>query len=288
MIGETLALLSAAASGISVVLVRKHSANSSVLNMSIVITIVGMAALWPLAIATTDFAAVNVWGFLLFALSGLLSPGFVRLFYYKGLKTLGASVNSSVFAVYPLYSSLLAILLLSEILTAWNVFGIAAIILGVVFVEMSINGKYGHGKIDRHNIIVPVLGGVTLGFATLFRKFALDTSNIPIMGVAIAYVFSLLPYIVILAFSSRSRQSLSLKQDFRWFWAAGIGQAVSWLLAFYALSFSQVSITTPLLAVEPLFVVAFAYFYLKEVEHVSAKLIASVAVTVLGVVLITI
>jgi drug/metabolite transporter (DMT)-like permease len=179
------------------------------------------------------------------------------------------------------------VLLLGEILTAWNVFGIAAIILGIVFVEMSINGKHGHGKIDKHNIIVPVLGGVALGVATLFRKFALDTSNVPILGVAIAYVFSLLPYIVILAVSSPSRKSLPLKQDFRWFWAAGIGQAVSWLLAFYALSFSKVSTTTPLLAVEPLFVVAFAFFYLKELEHVSAKLVASIAVTVIGVVLIT-
>jgi len=79
---------------------------------------------------------------------------------------------------------------------------------------------------------------------------------------------------------------LSLNKDFRWFWAAGIGQAASWLLAFYALSVEQVSITTPLLAVEPLFVVAFGYLYLREQEHVSAKLAASIAVTVLGVVLI--
>jgi len=38
--------------------------------------------------------------------------------------------------------------------------------------------------------------------------------------------------------------------------------------------------------VEPLFVVAFGYFYLREQEHVSSKLAASIAVTVLGVVLI--
>ena len=79
-----------------------------------------------------------------------------------------------------------------------------------------------------------------------------------------------------------------MKQDFRWFWIAGVGQAVSWLLAFFALSVEQVSITTPLLAVEPLFVVAFAHFYLKDVERVSSQLVVSVAVTVLGIVLISI
>jgi drug/metabolite transporter (DMT)-like permease len=106
MIGVVLALLSAAASGISVVLVRKYSAGSSVFNMSLVITLVGMLILWPLAFSVTNFDSINAVGFLFFAISGVLSPGLVRLFYYKGLKNLGASINSSIFAVYPLYSSL--------------------------------------------------------------------------------------------------------------------------------------------------------------------------------------
>ena len=58
-------------------------------------------------------------------------------------------------------------------------------------------------------------------------------------------------------------------------------------MAFYALSFEQVSITTPLLSIEPLFVVAFAYFYLRKQELVSTKLLASIAITVIGVALIT-
>lgn len=287
MIGVVLALLSAAASGLSIVLVRKHSAESSVLNMSLIITVMGMIVLWPLAVAVTDFRAVNVLGFLFFAVSGLLSPGLVRLFYYKGLKTLGASVNSSIFAVYPLFTSLLAVLLLNEILTAWNVLGIIVILVGVVFVEMTLNGKNGHGKTGWKSLLAPVLGSLTFGVAFLFRKSALDICNSPILGVAITYVFSLLPYMLILGFTAPTRKELSLKRDFRWFWGAGIGQAVSWLLAFYALSSEQVSITAPLLSIEPLFVVAFAYFYLKECERVSIKLVASIAVTVLGVALIT-
>lgn len=288
MIGIVMALLSAAASGFAVVLVRKHSSESTVLNMSLIITVVGLVALWPIALATPEISSITVSGFLLFALSGLLSPGLVRLFYYKGLKNLGASVNSAVFAVYPLYSSLLAILLLNETLTIWNAFGIASIIVGVVLVEMSINGKNGHQKFPLKDLGVPIIGGIALGVAALFRKAALDVSNSPILGVAIAYAFSMLPYMVILAYSQSSRNDLSLKRDFRWFWLAGIGQAVSWLLAFYALSFESVSITTPLLSVEPLFVVAFAFFYLRKIEHISATLAASVAVTVIGIVLITI
>ncbi len=254
--------------------------------MSLVITAVGLAVLWPLALAEGQLSSMNGLGFLLFALSGLFSPGLVRLFYYKGLKDLGASVNSSIFAVYPLYALLPAVFLLNEVVTLWNLFGIVAIIAGVVLVERFMNGKNGHENAGWKRLTVPVVGGLMLGGATVFRKLALEQSDAPVLGVAIAYVFSFLPYLLALLAYSPTRKKLSLRSDLRWFWVAGIGQAASWLLAFYALSLAQVSITTPLLAVEPLFVVAFGYFYVRELESVSLRLAAGIAITALGVALI--
>jgi uncharacterized membrane protein len=60
------------------------------------------------------------------------------------------------------------------------------------------------------------------------------------------------------------------------------------MLAFYALSFEDVSVVTPLLSTEPLFVVFFAYLYLRRLECVSTKLALSIVLTVLGVVLVTV
>ena len=70
MIAIALAILSAATSALSVVLVRKHSAQSSAFNISLAISWVGMLILWPLALVLTDFAAINIASILLFALSG--------------------------------------------------------------------------------------------------------------------------------------------------------------------------------------------------------------------------
>jgi drug/metabolite transporter (DMT)-like permease len=58
------------------------------------------------------------------------------------------------------------------------------------------------------------------------------------------------------------------------------------MLSFYALSYEAVAIVTPLLSIEPLFVVLFAYFYLREVERVSLKLATSIVLIVLGVALV--
>jgi DME family drug/metabolite transporter len=286
MIGIILALLSAAASGFSVVVVRRNSASSNAFNMSLIITLVGMLVLWPLAFLMMRQEIISVAGFALFGLSGLLSPGIVRLFYYKGLTKLGASVNSSVFSIYPLYSAFLAVVLLSESLSGANWVGIICIIAGVVFMQLSTRRNGAQEKKGKKSLIFPVLGGITIAVGTVIGKYALTISDAPTFGVAEAYTFSLLPYMLILTVSTLTRRELNLKRDLRFFWLAGIGQAMSWILTFAALHFEKVSVTNPLISTEPLFVVFFAFFLLRKVEHVSTKLIASITITVLGVVLV--
>ena len=287
MLGITLAILSAAASGFSVVIVGRHSKKSNPFNVSVLISAVGLVIIWPLAIVLTDFAATNLEGIVLFALGGLLTPGLVRLFYYNGLTKLGTSVNSSIFSVYPLYTALLAVLFLSEILTPQNWIGVVSIVLGVIFVEFSSREANNGEKSVRKSLVFPVLGGLTLGASAIIRKSALNLFDAPVLGVAVAYTFSFLLYAVMLAFSKPTRKELSLRQDFRLFWVAGVGQALSWIFSFYALSIEKVSVITPLLSIEPIFVVLLAYLYLRGTEHVSLKLVASIILTVFGVIFVT-
>lgn len=53
------------------------------------------------------------------------------------MKKLGAPVNSSLFSIYPLYTSLLAVLFLSEFLASGNWAGILMVFLGGILVEWS-------------------------------------------------------------------------------------------------------------------------------------------------------
>lgn len=286
MIGAALAVLSAATSAISVVLVRKYSNQSSTFNISLAISWVGMLILWPLAVALTDFSLINLGSILLFALSGVLTPGFVRLLYYQGMKKLGAPVNSSLFSIYPLYTSLLAVLFLSEILAPGNWAGILMVFLGGILVEWS-SREAGNLKHSKKDLIYPVLGGVALGVGSILRKSALILFDAPVLGVAVAYTASLLPFLVMLMFSASTRKELSLRRDMRLFWVAGVGQAITWMLSFYALSYNDVSVITPLLSIEPVFVAIFAFLYLRKIERVSPRLVVSIVLTVLGVVLVT-
>ena len=271
MIGVLLALLAAITSAFCVILVRRNSANSNSFNMSLIITSVGLIVLWPMAISFMGQETINLEGALLFAASGFLSPGIVRLFYYKGLRKLGASTNSAVFSIYPLYSALLAIVILSEILTGQNWIGIILIVFGVMALQYC---SPTNGCKEREGLkswIFPIIGGITIAIGSVISKYALNLSNAPIFGVAIAYTFSLLPYGLILLASKQTRIGLNLKQDLRLFWIAGIGQAISWTFTYAAFQFDQVATVNPIISSEPIFVVIFGYFLLRNIEHCIKK-----------------
>ena len=136
------------------------------------------------------------------------------------------------------------------------------------------------------NWIFPITGGITIAVGSVIGKFALNISDAPIFGVAVAYTFSLLPYGLILLASRQTRTELNLKRDLRFFWIAGIGQAICWIFTYAAFHFDQVAIANPLISTEPIFVVMFGYFLLKHIEHVSKKVAFSIALTVLGVALV--
>ena len=289
MFGIALALLSALSFGLSQILVRKNLDKSNFVFISLTVTIIGNVILWPLALAFTNLNTINPEGLLLFVFAGLLAPGIARLFYFKGMETAGISANASIFATYPLYTSITAILLLGEALTAENWTGLACIIVGVIFVGRTINnGETSPKSTSKKGFIVPILGSLALAFSQIVRKEGLNIYNQPLLGVAVGYTTALIVYLLVMAFSKDARTSRFSRKDLQMFWKPGVGIAAGWLLSFLALSQEMVSIVAPILQTELLFILFFAYIFLRKLEKISFKLIASAILIVAGVILISI
>jgi len=289
MFGVALALLSALSFGLSQILVRKNLEKSNFVYISLTVTIMGNVILWPLALTFTNLNTINLEGLLLFVFAGLLAPGIARLFYFKGMETAGISANASIFATYPLYTSITAILLLGETLTAENWIGLACIIAGVIFVGRTINnGDTQTKSTTKKGLIVPILGSLAIAFSQIVRKEGLNIYNQPLLGVAVGYSTSLIVYLLLLFFSNGARASRFSRKDLQMFWKPGVGIAAGWLLSFLALSQEMVSIVAPILQTELLFILFFAYIFLRKQEKFSFKLIASALLIVAGVILISI
>ena len=287
MLGILLALLSALALGSSQILVRKNLDKSNFVYISLTVTIVGNIILWPLALCFTDLTNINFEGLLLFVFAGLLAPGMARLFYFKGMETAGVSANSSIFATYPLFTSIIAILLLGEVLSAENWIGLFCIVVGVIFIGRYINNDSTQTKCtSRKGIIVPILGALALASAQIVRKEGINIYNQPLLGTAIAYSTSFIVYLIIMALSVKTRPRKYSRKDFQMFWKPGLGIAAGWLLSFLALSQERVSIVVPILQVELLFILLFAYIFLRELEKFSLKVVASAFLIIAGIILL--
>lgn len=288
MIGIVLALLSAMVYSFSVVLVGKKLNESNFVSAAVVLTVTGNLILWPLALLFTDFSSINFEGVLFYVIAGILAPGIARLSYYKGVEVVGVSVNSSIFATNPMFSSLLAVLLLSEVLAPGNWIGIICIIVGVVYIERSL-GRRGSApkRIPKKGLVFPLLAGLAIAFSVTARKYGLNIYNEPLFGVAIGYASSLLLLLLLSIFSPNKVGSKFSGRDFQLFWKGGVGLSLAWVLSFYALSQERLSVVAPLMQTEPLFVLFFVYIYLRELEKISLKLVISTLLIVMGVMLVS-
>ena len=80
------------------------------------------------------------------------------------------------------------------------------VFLGGILVEYSSLEAGNLNKHSRKDLIYPVLGGVALGVGSIMRKYALIQFDAPVLGVAVAYTTSLLPFLVMLVFSASTRR----------------------------------------------------------------------------------
>jgi DME family drug/metabolite transporter len=245
--------------------------------------------LWPATLLSETLSNINPSGILFFILAGIMAPGVFRLFYYKGMEKVGASINASLFATHPLVGTTMAVFLLNERPTLGIWIGILCIIMGAVLIERAANkGRIRSLKIERKNLVFPLLGTLFIASSHVFRKMGLIICNEPILGTAIGHIAALCFYTLLLGFSPNMRTSLSInRQSLQLFWKAGVCLTAAWLLTFYALSSGDVSVVTPILQVQPLFIVLLVYLFLKEVEVISRGVVAGATTIIVGVVFIS-
>ncbi|MFZ7138080.1 MAG: EamA family transporter [archaeon] len=287
MLPIVLALLSSVAFAASQILIRKNIEQSNYLNTSVTVTIMGNIVLWPLAILFTDFSKLNPEGIVFFLIAGFLAPGVARLVYFKGMKTVGISANSTIFSTYPLYTTIIAVSFLGEVITTENWIGLACITTGVLIIGKISNKNSPTSQATTKGLLIPVTGSLLVAFSSIIRKEGLNLYNQPLLGVAVGYSASLIFYLIVLAFSKPDAPSKYTKKDLKLFWRSGVGIAIGWLLSFFALSQEMVSIIVPLLQTELLFILLFSYIFLRKIEKISITLIANALLIIMGIILIS-
>ncbi|RLG51467.1 MAG: hypothetical protein DRN96_05285 [Thermoproteota archaeon] len=224
-------------------------------------------------------------GVLIFLAAGFLHPGVVRILYFKGMEEVGASANASIFATYPLFSTVIAMLLIGERPQVKVLAGALCVVVGAALVQRSIS-SIGEGSWRK--LAYPASAALTTALGYVVRKAGLKLYNEPLVGVALGFLSASILYSILLTASPALRSYTTLDaESFKLLWKGAVGMCLGWVFSFYALRYADVSVVTPILGSEPLFVSLFSYMFLKEIETVTSELIAGALSIMLGVILVT-
>jgi drug/metabolite transporter, DME family len=243
---------------------------------------VGSVCVWVATLFTVPVSAMHAKALPFFIGSGLLGTVAGRFFRFKGIEKVGAPVGAAINNLSPFISTGLAILLLGEQVTLPILLGTCVIVLGTIL--LSTSGRYvGFRPV---HLFYPFLSAFCFGAVVIVRKLGLSHAP-PMFGYAINVTTAFIAFTAYLLASGQFGTVACDGKSLRYFVVAGLGENIGVLFVLIALSLGQVSVVTPLNGTAPLFVLALAFVFLKDIERLTWRLVLGTVLIVLGVFLLT-
>jgi drug/metabolite transporter (DMT)-like permease len=238
---------------------------------------------WCLAPFLVDTSEADLSAAGLFAMVGLLFPAAVTLLNFQSNQLMGPNIAGAVGGLSPLFAVLLAAVMLGEHLRLFQFFGIVAITGGVVLMY---RGQWQAISAKGLWLLILPLGASALrGFVQPVIKLGLQRWPNPIAAVVIGYTVSSAVLILAALVPGRPPGHGFGRRGVLWFAAVGLCNGSAVLSMYAALGRAPVALVSPLIAAYPLVTLLLSFRFLKH-EHVDARLLAAVCMTVGGVALL--
>lgn len=283
--GKELALVTALCFGLNPVTLKLGFARQG---RSDVAVVVGLAVAIPIYLLL-----VPLWGGLHidqltvpavigFALGGLFGGGIGRRWMYTAIDKLGAAPATAIKNSAPVITTVLAVLLLDESVTAVQAAAIASIVFGITLVTW----KQGQGikQLAAAGVLAAVGSALSYGIRPLFLEFGLDAANVPLTGALIGAIAAFI-YATALTRLSDLRGAADFRSPALWlFVVSGTLQAFGFLAFTMGLSANDVTVVYPVTSTAPLFTLGFTALLLRGHEQVTWRTVAGVVLVFLGVI----
>ncbi|MBI2145119.1 DMT family transporter [Candidatus Woesearchaeota archaeon] len=242
-----------------------------------------MAALAIVSLSLGGGFPSSTYAVALFALRGVLDPGISALLVFVALRKIGVSITVPIIAASSLLSTALSIILLKELLTAAIILGTLLIVGGVTALSV----KKGKANGSIRYVGAAVLASAAIGAANVITKLALNSSNTPISGMAVAFAAAA-AFQLLVVISLRKWKEVPLKLNLaRGFAIAGLFAAAAFTLMLVAFGKGNVTVVGPLLSTQPLFTLILSIFLLKEKERITRNIVLGTAAIVAGAVILS-
>jgi len=217
---------------------------------------------------------------LIYVAVGLFVPGVTRVLSFRGIRTLGSSVTSTIVNTTPMFSTMLAVLILGERPAPLVLLGVLLTVGGLVTVSWA--GEKTSEK--RIELIFPFLCALLFSLKDIAVRWGLGSgAGQPILAAGIAALTSTVEIFFITRYVQREKFILPRLQVARWFVWSGMFTGGSFLFMFLAYSLERVSVVAPLVNSYTVFVSLLTPLMAKRIENVTPRKLAGAALVVAGI-----
>jgi drug/metabolite transporter, DME family len=219
----------------------------------------------------------------IFVLLGVLQSA-ISLLTFLGLQKIGTSRSQALRNSYPLWSALIAIVVVGETAGAAVLAGTLLVVAGVI--SISWKPESAPPSYRAWHVLYSLVAGFLAGVAFPLRRHGLTITNEPMFFSFVIAVVSLagsIPYVL----WTRSDQGLIWnRKGVVCFALSGFFEALGALLTLVALTNARVVIVSPIVATTPLFSLIISMIFFRGKEQIGALTVAGTIAVVAGTIAI--
>jgi drug/metabolite transporter (DMT)-like permease len=241
------------------------------------------ALYWVLALFLLRADRFDAAALAVFVVVGVIFPAVVTLLGYESNRLAGPTVTGTLSSTTPLFAALGAVVFLGEALTPAVAAGTAAIVLGVV--ALTWRGSARPAAWAPWVIALPLAGAAIRGGALTTVKAGLALWPDPFVAALVGYTVSSVTVLVATRALPAAGRAPFDRRAVPWLLAVGFCNGMAVLATYAALARGKVSVVSPLIVTYPLFTVTLSALLLRA-ERIDARVLAGVALTVAGVVVL--
>ena len=220
---------------------------------------------------------------LVFIAIGLFVPGLTRVLTFRGIRTMGSAVTSTIVNATPMFSTALAIVLLGERPGPSVLFGVVMIVSGLI----TISWQPGQACWKRTELIYPFLTVLLFAAKDVTVRWGVAASGSPALAAGIAAATSTLEVAFLNRAVYRQRFALPGREAVKLFLLSGFCTGGSFLFMYMAFSMESVAIVAPLINSYSVFVLVLTPLMAREIEQLSLQKVLGAVFVVAGIFLIS-
>lgn len=294
LLGQVLALASALSFAFANVLIARSSGRRD--SRGVVFSVLVTAVFATLVLESHDMQVVAnaTWwkGVGFYALAGVLSMVVGRSFLYTSVRRLGVVRSSTVKRMNPFFSSVLAFLILDEMITTLGAAGMAVLLFAFLLMmrESAKNQRAGDDTPPPvWDYSFGVLSALAYGCAYIFRKFGIFELPYPAFGTLVSALTGLATFLLAGLFAKSLRGQLTgIFSDLdRWMIMASIAVSLGQIFFFAAIVYETVIVVVMIASLEIFIASYLSIFVFRLDRHVSQSTVFASIFAFAGVILIT-